>query len=450
MPTPDAAHLARRLAIWLWLAGTSCALALPPPPPATPFAVSLSNPLADPPGASSPTNPREPFAVSLSNPLPEPTGATANPAPRIGLVTMQPGEEYWSRYGHNAILVDDGVAPTLYNYGYFDFGQPGFLTRFLRGRMLYRLMALPMERDLAGYAAEGRGAQLQWLALEPARAQELASFLAWNARPENADYRYDYFTDNCSTKVRDALDRAFGGALKRELSGRSHGYTYRDEARRLAATLPWLYFGTHLGLGPFTDRPLSLWEESFVPMRLAEALDETRIDGRPVVQARRALLPHRLGEPPAAPPDWRIGFLLTGLATACLLLLGTRPTGARGLRLGTATVIGSMWLACGLGGLGLLALWSFTDHVAAWGNENALLFNPLCLLLLAAVPSLARGTAPPRLASAAAMLVLGFAGLALFLKFLPFRIQSNGDWIALLLPIHAALAWRLTRAPAAR
>ena len=145
-----------------------------------------------------------------------------------------------------------------------------------------------------------------------------------------------------------------------------------------------------------------------------------------------------------------MGFLLTGLATAVILLLGTRPAGARAVRLATAAGIGLLWLGFGLVGLGLLALWAFTDHVAAWGNENALLFNPLCLLLLAALPALARGRPASRMASVLGMIVLGCAALALFLKFLPFRIQSNGDWIALLLPIHAALAWRLTRTPAAR
>src|SRR5690606_26024577 len=111
---------------------------------------------------------------------------------------------------------------------------------------LYQLVALPLELDLRGYAADGRGVRLQWLAIEPGAARALAASLAWNARPENAEYRYDYFTANCSTKVRDALDAALDGALRRELSGRSHGYTFRDEARRLAAPLPWLYLGIHL------------------------------------------------------------------------------------------------------------------------------------------------------------------------------------------------------------
>lgn len=371
-------------------------------------------------------------------------GAQSPEAPRIGLVTMQPGEVYWARFGHNAILVDDGARRTLYNYGYFDFAQPGFLTRFLQGRMQYRLLALPMDEDLAGYAEDGRGAVLQWLAIPPPAARELADFLAWNARPENAEYRYDYFTANCSTKVRDALDRALGGTLKKQLVTRSHGYTYRDEARRLSATLPWLYLGIHLGLGPFTDQVLSLWEESYIPMRLHDAVNESRnAQGEPLVAQEVELLPARLPPPPIAPPQWRWRFLAVGIALAVALLFGLRPHGAPWLRKATTVATGTLWTILGLGGLGLLALWGFTDHEAAWGNENALLFDPLCLLLLGALPALWRGTDASRFLRGIGLTVALVAGFALFLKFLPFRIQANGDWIALLLPVHAALALRL-------
>jgi hypothetical protein len=369
-------------------------------------------------------------------------------APRIGLVTMQPGEVYWARFGHNAILVDDGARRTLYNYGYFDFEQPGFLTRFLRGRMLYRLMALPMDVDLAGYADDGRGVQLQWLAIAPPQARELADFLAWNARPENAEYRYDYFTANCSTKVRDALDRALGGALKKQLETRSHGYSYRDEARRLSATLPWLYLGIHLGLGPFTDQVLSLWEESYIPMRLHDAVNEARnAQGEPLVSAELTLIEPRLPDPPITPPEWRWRFLAAGIALAAALLFALRPHAPRALRKSAAACMAVLWTACGLIGFGLLALWGFTDHEAAWGNENVLLFDPLCLLLLGAVPALWRGAAAGRSMRTVALAVALVAGFAMFLKFLPFRIQANGDWIALMLPVHAALALRIRAAP---
>ena len=200
--------------------------------------------------------------------------APAFAAPRIGVVTMGPGDVFWERFGHDAIVVDDGApgGPTSYNFGFFDLAEDGFIGRFVRGEMEYMLVALPLEEDLRYYREVGRGARLQWLDLDPAQAQALAAALAENARPENARYRYDYYTDNCATRVRDAIDRALGGQLRRQLEVRSSGDTYRGESVRLASPAPWMRVGFDLGLGPFADRPLTRWQQAFLPRRLADDL----------------------------------------------------------------------------------------------------------------------------------------------------------------------------------
>jgi len=372
--------------------------------------------------------------------------AGAHAAPRIGLVTMEPGDAYWERFGHNAILVapDDGGEPTLYNYGYFDFDEPNFLLRFAAGDMRYRLVALPVSEDLAYYSEVGRGVDLLWLDIAPDAAIRLAEFLAWNAQPDNAYYRYDYFTDNCSTRVRDALDAALGGALRKQLSGRSHGLSYRSETLRLAAPAQWMALAIHLGAGPFSDRNLSRWDESFIPMRLRDNLREmTTAGGTPLVIAEQVLSPARLPAAPDAPPRWRWLFasLGIGLALGLTALQQRMPRTA-------AALLGLWWTLLGTIGLGLAALWAFSTHSAGFGNENLLLFNPLCLALLPLVPTLARRQAPSARALQLLRLVAAMAALAMFLKFLPFRVQNNGDWIALVLPVQAMLALRLGRAHA--
>jgi hypothetical protein len=243
-------------------------------------------------------------------------------APRIGVLTMQPGEIFFERFGHNAIVVDDPAsgAPVSYNFGFFDLAEPGFLGRFVHGDMQYKLVALPVMDDLVYYRDVGRGVSLQWLDLPDAQARAIAEALAFNARPENARYRYDYFTDNCSTRVRDALDRGMGGALRRQLEVRSAGDSFRSEAVRLASPASWMWLGFDIGLGPYADRPLSRWEDGFVPMRLAASLREAKnAEGRPLVAAESVLLPHRLPpEPPDVPRRWW-PWLLAGLALAFAL-----------------------------------------------------------------------------------------------------------------------------------
>ncbi|MBG3852173.1 DUF4105 domain-containing protein [Xanthomonas sp. WHRI 8391] len=367
---------------------------------------------------------------------------TTGPAPRVGVVTMQPGEVFFERFGHDAIVVVDPVTQqaTSYNFGFFDPSEPDFVPRFTRGEMMYYLVALPLEEDLSQYRNVGRGVSIQWLDLPPEQARALAHGLAVRSQPENARYHYDYFVANCATMVRDTLDRAMGGALKSQLAGRSRGNTFRSEAVRLASPAPWMWLGFDLGLGPYADRPLSRWEEAFVPMRLADSLTQVHNSaGRPLVQSTQVLLPHRIAPEPDEQQRHWWPWLLTGLIVAAgVLALGRRQ------RLLAALAL-PYWLLCAIGGGLLVYLWGFTAHQSAWANRNLLLVNPLCALLLIGGIAVLRGRRPGRWFDVLRWVVAAAALLALLIHWLSFQAQDNLQWVLLLLPIHAALAIALRR-----
>ena len=380
--------------------------------------------------------------------------ATGSP-PQVALATFGPGQLYWERFGHNALIVNDPAAgaPIVYNYGVFDFQEKNFFLNFVRGHMHYSLDAEPLDTDLTMIAAEGRSMRVQMLNLRPAQARWLAEFLAWNARPENSQYRYDYFINNCSTKVRDALNQALGGALERQLAPRPAPHTYRFEAVRLISPDFWLALGMDVALGPKADRPLDLWQESFVPMVLSSALRQvvlrgTNGDTRPLVSEDQWVLPGRLPPPPVAPPALRLPFLVAGAALTALLV-GLAGGRGRLRRASFAWVAVAWWLICGSSGLALAALWGLTDHWAAWDNENLLLLDPLCLV----VPWV--WWRAPRIARWLLTLIAAAALLSPICRTLPGLYQRNLAFIALTVPVHlllAALAWRqrLARAPDSR
>jgi len=369
--------------------------------------------------------------------------ATAVAAPRIGMVTMQPGEIFWERFGHDAILVVDPQAHTTtsYNFGFFDPTEPDFLARFVRGEMRYMLAALPLEQDLGIYRDEGRGVGVQWLDLDDAQAQALADALAVNARPENAHYRYDYFLDNCSTRVRDAIDRALGGALRPQLEGRSQGNTLRSEALRLASPAPWMWLGFDLALGPDADRPQALWGDAFVPMRLAAGLREARNShGRPLVIEERVVLPHRLAPEPVASKTRWWPWALAGITIATALAgLGRRRPRT------LAAIALPFWMLGGLVGAVLLSAWMFTEHRIIWANHNLLLLNPVCWLLLPGAWAMLRGRTPGKWFHHLLSMPVVLAVAALFLHWLAVLPQRNVHWIALLLPLHLGLLAGLRR-----
>lgn len=368
----------------------------------------------------------------------------ASRAVEIELVTIGPGSEFWSVFGHNALLVrEPGGRALVYNFGVFDPEEPGFLGRFLRGEPIYRLEAwTPAELSL--YRREGRRIESQRLLLPAEAAAGLAARLAENARPENADYRYHYFRDNCSTRVRDALDQALGGLLRRDGSSRSRGLSYRFHALRMSASHPWLWAAIDLGLGQPADRPLSLWEESFLPELLARHLEQLRESGALAAEAPRVLAPGTLPSAPASPPDPLLPFAAVGPILAIALFLALRRPGPSRLRRAGVLFLGGFWLLAGLAGLALAWLWLFSAHDFSTRNENLLLLHPLTLLLLPALPALWADKRASAMTRGLALLVAALAVLAFLLKGLPMFNQPNLHWIALLSPIHVAAALALT------
>jgi hypothetical protein len=373
---------------------------------------------------------------------------------RIALVTAAPGEIYWQRFGHNAMLVENTVTgeARLYNFGIFDFNQKNFLLNFVRGRMLYRLAALPPQFDIQNYASEGRSVWVQELNLDPDQRYAIAEMLGQNALPENAEYRYDYYEVNCSTRLRDVLDAALEGRFREAMSARARGETYRSLSAAYASPEPWLAVGIDLGLGPAADRKLSFWDEMFLPLRLRELVREIDViaaDGtrQPLVAREWTAYAGRLDDRVPAQPRWFIGFLITGLAlaTAFALAFGARRGALRSLAAAGAAVLA---LVLGLGGLLLAGLWLGTDHAIAYANLNLVLFDPLCLLLAWPLWRWRDPQRPPgRGARIIVTLVATIALLGLALTTLPGTQQANAHWFALLLPALLVLAWRGGLAP---
>jgi hypothetical protein len=391
-------------------------------------------------------------------------GAGQSPEPgselRVYLMTMGPGALVWERFGHNAIWIHDPATPpdTAYNYGLFDFRQENFLLRFIRGQMWYWMGGFPAEPYLRTYVRDNRSVWLQELNLTPAARLELREFLRWNERPEHRFYHYDYYDDNCSTRVRDALDRVLGGAIKSQTQGLPTGTTYRFHTQRLTANDPPIFTGLLLALGPGVDRPISAWEEMFLPLALREHARRVVVPGPggsrvPLVAGERTLFQSTAAQPPAVPPAWLPWYLLlgAGIGGAAALLGAAAARRSVGGRVGLGLLAMIWGVVGGLGGAVLAVLWGLTDHVMAYRNENLLQLNPLLLGLPVLVPlALSRGRAAARWARWLSLTLVGLSAAGFVLQALPGLDQVNGSIIALFLPIHGGLALglRLATRPA--
>lgn len=373
---------------------------------------------------------------------------------RVYLMTMGPGTEVWERFGHNAIWVDDpAIEPdTAYNYGLFDFRQENFLLRFARGEMWYWMAGFPAEAYVQTYVEDNRSVYLQELNLPPAARLELRRFLRWNERPANRFYHYDYYNDNCSTRVRDAINRVIGGAIRQQTLRMPTGHTYRDHTQRLTSNDPAIYTALLTALGQGVDRPISAWQEMFLPLAMREHIRKVQVtlaDGTkvPLVKEERTLFESTATPPPEAPPSWIQWYLLAGVAVGLLVVVFGGLARRSGFgRFGLGTLVLSWSLVAGIAGLILAGLWGLTDHRMAYRNENLMQLNPLSLILLGAALKGFRGSVPARrLARTLAIWVAGISLLGALLQALPRFDQVNGEVIALALPIHLGVVLGLRR-----
>jgi hypothetical protein len=380
------------------------------------------------------------------------TGAPPGSNLTVYLMTMGPGEEVWERFGHNAIWIHDSIAGTdiAYNYGLFDFHQQDFLPRFIRGQMWYWMAGFPAQRYVETYVHANRSVWLQELDLSPSARLELQRFLEWNERPENRFYHYDYYKDNCSTRVRDALDRVIGNRIRAATADVPTGKTYRFHTQRLTANDPPIFTGLLLALGPGVDRPISRWEEMFLPLALRDHIRSVRIPGVggatvPLVKSERTLFVSTAPTPPDAPPQWLLQYLMLGLVVGGLAaVLGMLSVRSSGARVGLGVLLIGWGVVAGFAGTVLAGLWAFTDHVMAYRNENLFQVNPLAWLLV--LPGALALLSPPRAgrwAWMAAVVLAGLAVLGFVLQILPGLDQVNGPIIALALPVHLGMALAL-------
>jgi hypothetical protein len=361
----------------------------------------------------------------------------------IYLMTIGQGDYIWERYGHNAIGIRDNRTgqDVVFNWGLFSFEEPGFLGKFLRGENMYWMGGQDAAATLEYYRSQNRTVEVQELNLSPPQRLAIRDFILNNAREENKYYKYDYFRDNCSTRARDALDGTLGGALRMATDSVKSGASYRWHALRLMAEDRLASVGINIGLGRPTDREISQWEEMFIPMKVRDRIRELRVPddfGRPVplVTSERVLFQaQRTPERESPPPQWISLGILGLLAGAGLAQLGRRTSRAA-LPL-TLVVAGFL----GLMGWVLLFLRFMTPHVAAWGNTNLFVYNPLWLAVLVAMPLVRQSGRGRQVVFVIASIAGVLTAFGIIAPFIPGFAQGSFAVIAMAAPSGLAAAW---------
>lgn len=300
---------------------------------------------------------------------------------RWSLLTCQPGREIYQLFGHTALRcekVKDGT-DVVFNYGLFSFDTPHFILRFIRGDTDYALGAEPFSDFVESYRREGRGIFQQRLNLTPAEAVRLWNALLENYKPENRIYRYNYFFNNCTSKVRDRIEECVDGKVvyPTDASVKS----FRSIVHEYTKESAWDEFGIDLLLGQDADAPVSVRERMFAPFYLSTYAKDARIvvgdTVRNLVGSEGYVV--AFTEAPSAP-----GFFLSPFVCAVLLLLITMVV--MGIQIKQKRICWG-WDLClfgaqGLAGIILFFLMFFSVQPTVDSNWLFMLLNPIPLFYL--------------------------------------------------------------------
>lgn len=406
----------RALPLTLLCAGLIWASPAAAQPSATPPAAAPAAP-APAPEAGELRSPSDPPVASAPPVDPDPSVDASEPV--IELVTMGVGSRIWERHGHIVLCVrySDPRRDRCYNYGIGDFRHPVEMGMgFFRGLNSFWAGADSPADMLFIYRYTDRTIWSQPLPLTPEQKRKIIAKLELDIREENKFYSYDHFEDNCTTRVRDILNEATGGALAK-MTETTDGRTYRDLARQgfFGMRIPLLL--TDLAMGRSTDRVPTYYERMFLPDYMREAA--TKLWG---VEPR--VIYQRKGPPPLHDgPSGRVLLALGLLALTLPVVLAVRTGRLRRTALAVA-VIPQFLLGVAFWTLAIISPLPYV-HI----NETCLIFLPLDLLLLILPWPLARKYARAR----AVMLVLVAALLAV-------GVLKQPLWSVLLGPLVPALA----------
>lgn len=304
-----------------------------------------------------------------------------SPSSKISIITLSPDtNELYAAFGHSAIRVYDSLQGIdyAYNYGVFDFDQPNFYLNFTRGFLYYKLGVYSYQDFKNAYIYYNRFIHEQTLRLTSQQKQKLFEFLEWNALPENLTYRYDYYHNNCATKIRDVLTQQLGADLKWDSSFLQPQHSFREKTNDYLSPLPWGDLGIDICLGLPIDRKMSAYEYMFLPDYIESFVQHATIQSD---STRESLVAQKTIVFEPTPTQSKVNFVHPWIAFGVLFLIIAAISYYDWHRKKI-----SKWLdvtlfgVAGLIGILLLFLWSFTDHHDAARNFNLLWAFPLHLV----------------------------------------------------------------------
>ena len=294
---------------------------------------------------------------------------------KVSLLTSSPGEDLYAQFGHSAIRITDTLSgqDLVFNYGLFDFNTPGFYLKFIRGKLPYQLGIQRFEPFLNAYIEENRQCRELEINLNEKERLALIDFLSVNYLPENREYPYDFFFDNCATRIRDILENKFQAnypdtSLVKKAS-------FRHFLAQYVGQNSWINVGFYLILGLPADAIATFRDEMFLPDYLEKHLENAFLSGQLLAKNKITILYQNQ-------PEKSVSFLPSPILISCLLFFIALIFTFYHTKLWTKIFDTVFFSLISLSGMLFVFMWVGTDHFVTHKNMNLLWANPLYILVI--------------------------------------------------------------------
>lgn len=296
---------------------------------------------------------------------------------QISLLTCGTGNEIYTVFGHSGVRIIDSNEGTdvVYNYGTFDGYDQDFEIKFMRGNLLYYLSAGPYEDFIQEYNMEGRWVDEQIVLTSEPEKRQIQQYLLRNMLPENRAYRYDFFFDNCATRIRDIFTQTHGAAFKYpNVLPNKKSLTFRDIINQYLQYNVWERFGINILLGSTIDVKMSNEQIMFLPDYLKDAVTKATLNGKAFTQPSKRIIDEAK---PVRRADYSVLIVLYGLLVLFIVSLAIPK-----LRVMAKILSNAILVITGLLGVLILIMWYATSHQTCQNNFNLLWVLPTNLLFV--------------------------------------------------------------------
>lgn len=301
----------------------------------------------------------------------------------VSIITVGPGTNLNDSFGHNGFRIRDQSRniDVIFDYGRFDFNTPNFYLKFAQGKLLYEIGSNNFDPFFNYYKKQNRWIKEQVLNLNYSEKQALFKYLQTNIKPENKKYKYDFFYDNCATKIRDVIIEILGDKLEYKEDHITENYTFRELIQKNVKANSWGSLGMDIAIGAVVDRKARPIEYQFLPQYVFEGANNAvviRNDAEvSLVKKYNYLFEAKKQEPKSN--FFLSPFFVFGCLGLCLIFITYKD-----FKNNTRSRLPDMliFLITGIVGLALLLLWVATDHTATVNNYNLLWAFPFSILFI--------------------------------------------------------------------